>query len=847
MAYLCRSFKPTMRFYYLLLIACCIHASSFAQLPSFLTKQGWSMIWNEDDHDMPLEPGYFDQYYRMKKNADGVIPRLPYSNIRKQAEQAVNRDQLLFNVEELGPQNMGGRTRAILIDADDPSHIFAGGISGGLWNSADSGLHWNAVNDYLASISISTITQDHFDHDLIYVGTGEVAGNSADVPGDGVFRSTDHGITFEHLASTDSSAFDFIPKVISSPHDSGWLYICTSNNGLFRSKNKGDSLKNVFITTHAINDIELTPSGAVWIGVNGSGVYYSATGDSGTFVQVTNGLPPNGTFARIEMAIAPSDTMVMYAAFENSGGAYESGLKGFYKSVDGGQSWFAIFSPDADFNFYMSFPWYSMCMGIKPDDPDFIVFGVGDLVYSTDGGTIWKVCHNIHADHHSIVFNPANPTRFYEGNDGGIYRFKTDQLWYINTDLNNGYGTIQYYAGSYFPTGINTYGGAQDNGTTYCKSGGGAFNFIFGGDGAFNAVNQQFPGISYVSYQNGTIHRADDAYLDYPNFFPVMNDMDADGDGAIDDGAWFINPFEINPVNGDQIEFVTRTRVWQTIDGGFTWQPLINVISGTNSPYCLGISNDFSPSVYIGGESGLFFRVDDAYNAVAGTEAHLANSVPSAVTNDFISNIRVHPNDKSICYVSFSNFSEAPRIWKVTNGTSSSPTWTSISGDMPVGLPVNYIEADPAHPDNFLLAGTDFGLYITTDGGQHWVKNNTIPNVVVEQVKVRSGDRRVFIVTHGRGMWTATLDSELVGIEQPANTTFNASVFPNPFQDNLNLRCDEKNMTASVHDVNGRIVFQTKLSSATEQLDLSSLTPGIYFLELTTERALTVRKIIKEN
>jgi hypothetical protein len=386
-----------------------------------------------------------------------------------------------------------------------------------------------------------------------------------------------------------------------------------------------------------------------------------------------------------------------------------------------------------------------------------------------------KKCTDIHADHHAIVFNPSNPTRLYEGNDGGIHRFRTDQIWYTHTDLNNGYKTVQYYAGSFFPYGINAYAGAQDNGTHFCKNNDPGFTLIFGGDGAYTANHQQFPEVGYVSYQNGTIHRTDDASSLYPFFYNSMNNLDADNDGDIDDGAWFINPFEINLPNSDQLFFVTLKRVWQTIDGGYTWQPLMTPSIGPH-PYAVGMSNEFSPTIYIGGEKAIFVRVDDTYNATAGDEVGLTATVPSSVTEDFISNITVHPNDKSTCYVSFSNFSEQPRVWKVTDATST-PVWTPVSGDLPIGLPVNYIDVDPLRPDSFFLAATDYGLYISSDAGEHWVKDQTIPNVVVKQVKVRPGDRRVFLFTHGRGMWTGTLDSVLVGIETPSNSQLEVSVF----------------------------------------------------------------------
>jgi hypothetical protein len=455
---------------------------------------------------------------------------------------------------------------------------------------------------------------------------------------------------------------------------------------------------------------------------------------------------------------------------------------------------------------------------------------------------IWHPCLNLHPDHHTLVFNPQKPTRFYLGEDGGFYRFRTDQP-YTHVDLNPEYSTIQYYAGCYFPTGISAYGGSQDNGTHYIKDAGETAFSIFGGDGAYCAVNQQYANISYVSYQNGTIHRADDADLNAPSFYYIADEMDADGDGDIDDGAWFINPFEINLFNGDYLGFVTLKRYWQTTDGGYSWQPATT--GGSNAPYAIGISRSFNPTVYVGGTLALLQRIDNAFDAVPGNEVNLTTKVPTSITNDFIANITVHPFDSSICYFALSNFSDQPRVWKITDGTSANPVFTSISGDLPANLPVNYIDVDPLSPDSFFLAGTDFGLYISEDAGNHWQHIDGIPNTFVEQVKVRAADRRVFIFTHGRGMWTATLDQYNVGISNVVQSGFPVTIFPNPVSEQLYIRSTSNSVTVTVRDVNDRIIIPATIVSANEPLDFSSVPGGIYFAELKNGQQVTVKKVVK--
>src|SRR5205823_13780779 len=130
-----------------------------------------------------------------------------------------------------------------------------------------------------------------------------------------------------------------------------------------------------------------------------------------------------------------------------------------------------------------------------------------------------------------------------------------------------------------------------------------------------------------------------------------------------------------------------------------------------------------------------------------------------------------------------------------------------ISGDLPANLPVNYIDVDPLHPDSFLLAGTDLGLYISDDAGNHWQHIDGIPNVMIEQVRVRPWDRRVFLFTHGRGMWTATLDENDVGISNVALSNLPANIYPNPVNDELHVRSAAKQISVTIRDVNNRVML----------------------------------------
>ncbi|MBW8051361.1 MAG: T9SS type A sorting domain-containing protein [Cytophagales bacterium] len=715
----------------------------------------------------PNNPGWFKQNLLMKKDSTGKIPRWMLQVIWQQQKQRLQMQPVgknignLLNTQELGPQNIGGRTRALLIDVTDHSHFIAGGVSGGLWESYDKGITWQPVNDLAPTLSVTYITQDPFNPANIYYSTGEPRGNSAGIPGDGVFKSIDTGKTFIQLPATNSSAFNYIWSVKVSPTDSNTLYVGTANNGLYKSADGGNTFINVFSISGAdVSDIETLPNGFVIIGVKELGIYRSSTGNSGTFIKVTSGLPANG-FRRIELAYCQGFPNVLYAQFEDSTeSSYWTALKGIWKSTDTGSTWTQITNPETALGASYAFPWYCFTLGVKPDDPDAVISGSVALVYSLNGGISWNYTQSSHVDNHIVVFDRDNPNMLYIGNDGGIYSYDISTINLSVIDLNNGYDVTQYYAGAHFPTGTDCFGGTQDNGTHASRSGNSLFDIIYWGDGAFTQINQQNPNISFVSWQYGHISRADNSLNTYPSFNDVLNDLDANFDGDVDDGAWFINPFEINRNDGDQLYFVTKKRIWRTTNGALTWMPLTNIIADTitgTKPYAIGISNDLDPTVYIGGQNMLFYRVNNALTAFPGDEVDLSSSIPPNLSGSFISNITVHPGNDSVIYAALSNYSTEPRIYRVINANSGSPAWIDISGDLPAYLPVNWIEAHPQSPDSFLIAATDFGLYTTVNAGTNWNHETSLPNAAIHQIRLRYTDRKLFIFTHGRGVWLADL------------------------------------------------------------------------------------------
>lgn len=807
-------------------------------------------------------PGWYGQYMAMKANDEGEIPTgLLTSWYYQEQLQAKRQDSTkLRKVKELGPFSVGGRTRAILVDRQDSDHIFAGSVSGGLWESFNGGENWTPKNDFADNLSITSLTQSPMNPDIIYYGTGEPLGNSADVPGEGIYRSTDGGNSFSPLPNTLNDSFTAVWEVQVAKNQEGVFYAATQENGLFRFSDQGDQLEKVFDANGAVSDIEVLPDSSVFVAVISRGIFKSENG-FGNFQKVNQNFPSEN-FSRLELAFCREQPRFMYVAFSSNPRQTGSqvGLTGLWRSTDTGNTWQEVTNPADDNDVSFALSNYALMLDVKPDNPNTLVTGSVDATFSTDGGQTWNTLPESHVDYHHLTTPPNQSDEFFVGNDGGVYRYSWSTFGL--TDLNEGYQVTQFYGGHYFPDSNEVIGGTQDNGTQGFNRGLREDVFIkyFGGDGAFCAVNQQFPDTGYVSTQRGRIQKSTNMTDPNPSFTNAYQDMDQNFDGEIDDNVWFINPFEINPAAPNQLFFTTKEKVWLTTDGAENWQPLTDRLF-FGVPYNTAITKDEEPVIFVHGDGGLFYRMTDPLTSNQGDETNLGNSVPRRVAQDFMRTLKIHPEDSSIVYAGFSNFEEESRIWRVTESLSDEPDWEPIHGDLPNTLPVNSVAIHPEKPDSFLIAGTDFGLYVTQDQGNHWTKEETIPNVSIHQVRVRPNDNRLFIYTHGRGIWKADLPDLSRDTDQndqsdtldPQDTTLNFETFriyPNPTRGEINLEIpfetDKRKAQAILYTISGKLVKRYQIRNQAKAIvQVPELRSGYYLLQVKTPNNTFQEKVMR--
>ena len=795
-------------------------------------------------------PGYYEQWFQEKKDANGQIPPFLRSQWAQYDAKKLDRragNSPIDTVIELGPNNVAGRTRALWVDPRNEKIILAGAISGGLWRSENGGTSWKPINEHEVSMMPSALTSNPYNHNEVYYGTGESRANSADVDGEGVFKSTDGGKTFNQLPSTVKlNGFNAIWDIEHSEIDSQTIFVGTNNYGLYRSTDGGATWSIAYNGGNKqVTDVVCLPNGRVMATMQSNLVVASdSNGKPGTFKTLTFPSAPNaGTYRTIKLDYCQKFPNVVFAVFE--GFAFDTAPVAFYKSSDGGNTWKAKTAPTAAGPGYQA---YCMVMGAHPTDTNRVVVGGRDICRTSNGGTSWTPLDIGHSDHHSYAFLPKTTTEFLMGGDGGVYRYKWASTA-VAANLNNGYRVTQFYCGGYGPTGMVGSSGAQDNGTQVAEKPLVSQRF-FGGDGAYCNIGQQDGSIAYMSYQNDAIHVMYDFSPDIPG--NTKNIVDP---RFTTDGVDFINLYEMNLSDQNMVFYRTNKYLYRTMDMGFTWDQMTTSLrAGIKA---IGISRQENPVVYFGGTAAQLYKIEHAATAIPGKEVNYNSSVPSAVTNDLIKGMTVHPKNPYVLYVAFSNISNQPRAWKVTglDSVTNKPVWKNISGDLPPGLPVNMMAVDPYRPDEVFFVGTDFGLYYSIDSGKTWSKDYRVPNVAVHEIKMRD-DRTLFVITHGRGMFALPL----VYMEAPVSVSrlsrgSSIKLYPNPSSSSISVRgaMSMQNLSYRVYNLQGAVVLEGRFGNGVSSggggdfgtgdssaIPIANLPNGTYFLQLDGEKSRTI-------
>ncbi len=704
----------------------------------------------------------------------------------------------------LGPGNIGGRTRVLVIDPVQPHIMYTGGVSGGIWKTENAGARWEPVGDDLANIAVNALVLDPNNRNVLYAGTGEgyfrenVRGTGLPLRGDGIFVTRDAGLTWNRITPQGDANFYYVNDLVVSSHDASRIYAST-RTGVWRTTDGGASWTRVIATNVTGGCLDLAYRG------NTDGDYLFAA--CGTFEQSVVYRAKNAetdakwesvlaeqNMGRTSLAIAPSNPSIVYAlAASNQEGNFNQGLLAVYRSTANGDagSWQPRVENDSGHfteTLLLSNPiaaagdvcsgsgaewitmgWYCNTIAVDPIDPDRVWVGGVDLFRSDNGGGSWGIASFwwagegastfVHADQHAIVFHPrydgvSNRTVYFT-NDGGIFRTDDalaeiatgDQAMCVPnnskmafTPLNNSYGVTQFYHGAVAPDGMTFLGGTQDNGTL--------LGTLDGGPNQWHNVLGGDGG--YVA-----IDQAEPRYMYGESQWGYMGRSTNGGLGwrrifsdLREEEFLFVAPFTMDPHYETRRLWLGGRHMWITNDRGENWREASTAFPALISAVAVHPTNsDFVISATAEGQ------IARNLSATAGTQT--TQWAMARPREGFVSWLAFDPSDPTTIYATYAGFG-GPHVFV---STDSGATWTPRDGNLP-DLPVHSIAIDPSNRDRLYL-GTDLGIFVSLDRGQSWAVENTgFANAVTETVLIAKGANgpAVYAFTHGRGAWRAELN-----------------------------------------------------------------------------------------
>ena len=742
-----------------------------------------------------------------------------------------------MRARHIGPALMSGRINDLENHPLNPRIIYAGTAGGGVWKSNDAGTTFNPIFDeYTQSIGAVSLDPNNPDK-IIYVGTGETWTRNSVSIGDGLYKSDDGGNNWEKIGFEKSER---ISNIIINPNNSNEIYVGvlgalwsdSEERGVYKSIDGGVSWNKILYVNESTGcaDLAIDPENplvlyaSMWehrrtawsfeSGGENSALYKSDDGGQ-SWKKIHNGFP-KGNLGRLAISVAPSKTNILYTVIE----AENDSEKGLYRSEDYGESWNQL---NNDFEITVR-PFYFSKIVVDPKDPDVVVKAGLYGSISRDGGKTFKNLGNMHADIHDILFDIFDSDRMYFGTDGGVYRswnggvtceitenLPLSQFYHISVDDEEPY---------------NVYGGLQDNGSWYGPSSaiGGVrarhWKSIGPGDG-FRVLKHPKKNIIYSEMQGAeNVWRFD---VD-KSLIKTIQPLQEKGYPKLRFN--WNTPIEISSFYPDRF-YIGSQFLHKSEDMGDTWE-IISPDLTTNDPRKQmqedsgGLSADNSgaenhTTIFSIDESPLdpkiiWIGTDDGNIQLSRDGGKKWRDVTpknkNLPKNTWVYHIEASYHKPGVAYAVFDGHTSGDMTPYAYKTDDYGKTWKNIIDKNEVTGFVRNIQEDYVNP-NLLFLGTEFGLYITVDGGSKWTRfNNNMPPVAVHYIDLQKRTNDLVMGTHGRGV---IIIDDISPLREIDLTTLNKKL--HFFQSKKTVMIDKSNFVGSFGGET-RFVGESSSSSA---------------------------------
>jgi photosystem II stability/assembly factor-like uncharacterized protein len=686
----------------------------------------------------------------------------------------------------IGSAAMSGRIAAVdAVEEDGRITVFVGAASGGVWKSVNGGTTYKPVFDREDVQSIGAVAIDPSNSKIVWVGTGEAWTRNSVSVGDGVYKSTDGGENWTNVGLKDS---EHIAKILVNPNDGNDALVCATGHlwndsderGVFQTTDGGKTWKKVLAGANGSSGCAMiarskqepkTIYASMWdfrrqgwtfrSGGPGSGLFKSTDGGANWSEVNAKGLPAK-PWGRVAVQVAPSKPQVVYANIEAEKG------RGLYRSDDGGANWTKL---DAS-NYMVWRPFYFGNLIVDPKDENKIFKPDLILLLSNDGGKTFNVVSSeAHGDFHDVWINPKNPNVVIAGDDGGLWRSEdggnrwkhqmnlpVSQFYHVSVDNSDPY---------------HVYGGLQDNSSWVADSSypGGVSNSrwenMFGGDGFWMFEDTSDPDYIYAEAQGGEIGRVNRHTHEIRSLKPLPNyaekklrfnwntpiHMSPNEKGTIYIGAQYLFRSRDHGQSWDRISPDLTTddpeKQRQEESGGVTVDNSSAEMHTTI--YSISESPKNGQIIWAGTDDGNVQVTRDG----AKTWTNVVGNISGLGKNSWVTTIEAGRFDEGTAYATFDRHTFGDMKPYVYKTTDYGQTWTALPAEESgVRGYAHVIKEDTVSP-NVLFLGTEFGLWISADGGRRWAqyKGTDFPSVPVDDIVVQARESDLVLATHGRGIW----------------------------------------------------------------------------------------------